>query len=127
MRKSSWHYRLLDFFDSTPTTEVNICQYRGRVLGCMLLTVLLAVIVTLFAILLTLSALFPFVGILEGFEALQFFGGVLWVAITLMVGTDFWNKKRAHKAPKLLEERGIIYQSFRSWKDKVCYKVHFED
>lgn len=148
--KNSWHYKaaLLASSNHYDIPE-NFCNYFWRVIFGSFLTLLLLGIFSLFTFLTVIAPILYLV------VCLQY--GTFWppaevvvgivLDIIIMIGVAHfyitenilpeYKKKRAAKRLKLMEdgiypestpkEPGFIVTAWRTFKDKTCFKIEFED
>jgi hypothetical protein len=134
MKRNSIHYRLAKIGNQDMriySGEMSICEYTRRVIvggiivGCCvaLLTVFAGWIVT---------ALYEIIGAIVGFSAIGPAASVFIVAIVilgLMVIGSYAKIKWEDKSRRMLrkEENSFVANAYKSYKEKVCFDVEFED
>lgn len=148
--KNSWHYKaaLLASSNHYDIPE-NFCNYFWRVFLGLFLTLLLIWVVVIFAFLTVIAPILYLVVCLQygtfGAPVEVVVGGVLDIIIMIGVAHFYitenilpeYKKKRAAKRLKLMEdgiypestpkEPGFIVTAWRTFKNKTCFKIEFED
>src|SRR6478752_7548473 len=115
IKKSSWHYRFLNYF-SEYGPPTNLCGYFWK----LVLGVILAMIVSVIIIFVLGSM---FIGMF--FPKTVFFdsGLVFWAAVIIMFSfhlLDEWKLRRERKTT-------LIGSYWRAFKGKYCPKITFKD
>ena len=133
--KNSWHYRLLDKLDFYVAPD--ICSYTRKVLGALFLVGLMACFslyilgaLTNIAIWLVVClqhsvwfqpepwALGTTIAVLGFVFIIGIVLGAVWIAET--------NTKRKIRRRNNNEPDGFVTEAYKSFKDKVCYRVDFK-
>lgn len=129
VNRNSWHYRFQDAVETDPHLRKDFCSYwRGLVYAFLKVVWLMFALV---AIAITTLFVFNIIGSLVVFFA---YPDITWsflneVSATLLGGSIFsialyiWYKI----ANAVDKQPSLIATKYRSWKDKVCYKVEFYD
>lgn len=133
MKRNSWHYKLAKIGNDNNNIysgDLTICQYSrkvfwGGVLFLFLVVILLNLIVWLG------TAAYEIIGTIVGFSALGPASYVL-IGVTSLIGVGsglyFWNEYWKGKSKELLkdENKSFVAKSYKSYKDKICFKVDFQ-
>lgn len=134
MKKNSWHYSLAKIGNNNETIwddEMSICQYSRKVIFGALLTMFAVTLLGIVVFWLGL-ALYEIIGAIFGFAALGPAAVVLLGAV-LMIGfiavcckiKDVWSYKSRDLLKK--DNNTFISSVYKSYKDKICFSVKFEE
>lgn len=134
MKKNSWHYacaKLANENRSIYDGELSICQYVRKVIWgagvfSMIIVALLAVI-ALFCV-----GAYEIAGTIFGFAAMSIPAFITIAVVTLLlfgvahaVFVDYTQHTRRNLMRK--DNSTFIAKAYRSYKEKVCYPIEFED
>ncbi len=143
----SWHYRLVRFIKNEWEISDNFCGYFWDVVmsGIVLLLMLAMVIFCLF-VLVVAPLLYFVVGLqYQFFEPTNevviglFFDAVLLVICVICLFSDWLADRRELKRQKQLDEYvknnyrtvekkpSFVMTAWRTFKDKTCFRIEFED
>lgn len=134
MRKDSWHYKLAKI--GNDNNEIwdgcmSICQYTRKVLW----GGVLALFITTFVSIAAGWLIFGFLQICGAIIGFNDMGPAGWVLIGLvsfigivsvwMFGKETWT----YKSRDLLREdnKSFVASAYKSYKEKICFSVHFEE
>lgn len=133
MKKNSWHYWLAKIGndnDDIYSGDLTICQYTRKVFwgGTLFLFIcfmLLNLVVWIG------TALYQIIGAIAGFSALGPASYVLFgvfAFVSFLTGLYFWSEYWKGKSKDLLkaENTSFVAKSYKSYKDKICFKVDFQ-
>lgn len=136
--KTSWHFRLLSFFDLEPAYHhwnANLCVYMRR-----LTLLLFALSDVVFALI-----FYPYGWwmVVHGYKIIhwwQGFGLLNWVILSILLGgalvgsfcfciehSVIWLYKQLPHKPSTYPEPGIFETYYQSLKDKVCLSITFTE
>jgi hypothetical protein len=139
VNRNSWHYRFQDTMEVDPHWRTNFCSYwRGLVIAFVLAGFTTALIVACIGLAAVAASLVGslIIAIWNHQFAFSFWGSILGGFIGLAViaaCVGFWwlikirLNKRTESGNVSERQPGVIATKYRSWKDKVCYKVEFYD
>lgn len=131
IKKTSWHYKLLEFLDFNP--KASLCPYvRQLVLACLLVLFNLVVATAIFIVFVVqpihvLLALAGLMAITSNALAIGLIGWALWVLLGIFVGGHWlrkWNRERNKSKP--VKEPNIVMAYIKAKKDKICPTLNFE-
>lgn len=134
VNRNSWHYRFQDTMETDPRLRKDFCSYwRGLVYAFLKVVWLMLGLVVI-----TITTLFVLNGIgvlvfllvypditwtsLNAVSATLLGGGIISIALYIWYKIATREKKNAEN-----KQLSIVATKYRSWKDKVCYKVEFHD
>jgi uncharacterized membrane protein len=134
MKKNSWHYKLAKIGNQDMNIwsgQMSICEYTRRVMvGVIIVSCVTALMLITVGWIGT--ALYEIIGAIVGFSSIGPAASVLIVTIvilSLMVIGSYAKNKWEDKSRRMLrkEENSFVANAYRSYKDKVCFAVEFED
>ena len=136
INKNSWHYRLIDKYTTEPVWHIdNFCEYfwgvaRGifsvfLIIGC---GSIISWIMVGEPIMYAITGFDPV--FLDGNDGLQI-GLMIWGIILFVFSISFTTLKYqeykdAHSKKYVDEPDSFIYTAYKSFKDKVCFKIEYE-
>jgi hypothetical protein len=132
-KKSSWHYRLVDYWMDTPAAEnETMCEYVWQVVGALLRVVLTSAFVTLAAFVMVIMPIVSAIWLLHhgwavkhkpSFLSLGEMGVGLDIIVLTPVIVVHFRRKKVFKTAK---QPSFVKEAYRSIKDKVCTRINFE-
>lgn len=134
MKKNSWHYKLAKMGNNGNTIwseEYSICQYTRKVMfGALLFTFMC--LMGGFLISWVGIALYEIVGAIFGFAVLgpaaaTFMGFTGAIGLIALYGLikDRWQEKSRVLLKK--DNNSFVASAYKSYKDKICFPVKFEE
>lgn len=132
MKRDSWHYSLAKMGNNGKNLwDVSICEYTRKVIFGGILALFLAVLICV-AVGWVGVALYEIIGAIFGFAELTsaafFFIGLsvnLSGIATYHIAKDRWEYKSRELLKK--ENTSFVASAYKSYKEKICFKVNFED
>lgn len=132
MKRNSWHYKLAKIGNDNNTIwDISICEYIRKVFwgGILFLfmTALLCVVVGWLGM-----GLYEIVGSVAGFSTLGPAAYVIFGLLALIgFGVGSYHAKQAwqKKSKDLLKKdnKSFVSTAYKSYKDKICFRVEFDE
>lgn len=132
IKKSSWHYKMIEWFGHTPSNS--LCPYvRQILLGIALSVFMAAVAVAVFIVFVwnplhVLAALMGIVSITPNQLMVGLIGWAVWALLGIFVGGHWlrkWNRERNKSKPE--KEPNLIMAYIKAKKDKFCPSLDFQE
>lgn len=131
IKKTSWHYKLIKFFDFRPSNS--LCPYvRQLVLACLLVlfNIAVGIAISIVFVLQPIHVLLALAGLMvitPNALAIGLIGWAVWVLIGIFVGGHWlrkWNRERNKSKPET--EPNIVMAYIKAKKEKICPTIDFE-
>lgn len=134
MKKNSWHYQLAKLGNNGNVIysgEMTICQYTQKVLSGLGIMFGLFMLATL-AITFISMALYETIGSIGGFAEFSAVSGIFYTLVLLILLSVAWDSAKGYlydKTEYLLnrENKSLTASVYKSYKEKICFKVDFND
>lgn len=129
--KDSWHYKIVDTWDSRLTRwtdNVDLCEYvRALIFAMILYGFICAMALTLvFANLYMIANTFSFLFLGYVLDPFTVIVGITEIVMGSLVGFILWNEKRKLHEIENPSKPGFIGLAYRGWKEKFCARIEFK-
>lgn len=130
IKKTSWHYKLINFFDFSPAHS--LCPYVRQLLTSICISLLLvAVGIAMVAVFVwaPLHLVLGLIGVMAISANQITVGLIVWAIYTLagvIIGGKYMRMKYRLRNPVVEKEPGIVMAYIKAKKEKICPTLNFE-
>jgi hypothetical protein len=129
IKKTSWHYKLIKFFDFYPSNS--LCPYVRQILAALAISAFLVIVaIAMFVVFVwspghVLLALMGIVGITAKELGLGLMVWGIYALAGIVFGGHYLRKKHRERNP-VEKEPNIVMAYIKAKKEKICPTLNFE-